>query len=984
MTTRTNLLRSTILTGLAGLVLFGTPGLALAQESKPAAEATNAKDKAQDVEELVVTGSRIRRTEFTSASPIQVISVEQARLVGISDTGTLLQKSSLAAGSFQVNGLLTGYVTNGGPGINTVGLRGLGSERTLVLVNGRRPGPAGVRGKVGAVDLNTIPLTVLDRVEILKDGGSSIYGSDAIGGVINLITKKNIDGGYIESQFRSPTRGGGEKAQISGVWGKTFDKGYITVTGDYSKDYILAAGDRDATKCGEDYVFDPTTGQRADYIDSLTGRYKCYNLFSNAVQLPNYGGIFQYPIDGQTYPTAAQGNNAQALFPGTPFIRAARAGRPVMFPYANFSNPIYERSSVINPVEITTIFASGGYDLTPKIEAYGEALVNRRKSEQKSIQQLFPDIPEYHPSFVFPSEPYATPIIGITSDSAQTIDFTRFQGGLKGSIDSLPWGKNWNWDLYGQYSRSSGDYEQDFVYSDRLDAVTLSDVACDPSLITLSKPAQCVSFDWFSKATLAGNFTPEQKAYLFGRAKGHTVYDQTTFEASANGDLFKLPAGMVGAAIGVSWRRDKIDDNPSDSEKSGNFWGNSSAGRTHGQDTVKEAFGELSIPLVKGLPLVQGLSFNASGRYTDYDSFGSESTYKLGLDWKISSAFRIRSTYGTSFRAPALYELYLADQTGFLGQRSIDPCINYVLSSNTRLQANCAAAGLSPDYTGGGRSATITSGGGKGKLTAETADTKSLSLVWTPSFTDLSIAIDYLDIEISNQIGRFGAFNIVNLCYTSAQFSTEPFCKFFTRDANPNSSNYQSITQVRDDFLNIISVKNRAIDYTINYKRRFTAGLLNLEAKMTQQIENGTKLLGDSKYKDFNGSTNNNDFVGQVTARFDRNDWTYTWQYDFFSKASGSGAPDALADVRPSTFYGELNAPKRIYYKKFTEYIGYHNVSVRYEMDKWRFGLGVRNVFDDSAPALSTGGFRSGVAALNQYVDGILGRTVFVSIDRKF
>jgi len=966
MTIRKGLLRSTILSGLAGMILVGLPGLALAQQTpaspEPAkAEApASAQAPAQEVEELVVTGSRIRRTEFTSASPIQIISVEQSRLVGITDTAAMLQKSSVAAGSFQTNGLLTGYVANGGPGVNTIGLRGLGAQRTLVLINGRRPGPAGVRGTVGAVDLNTLPDSLFERYEILKDGG------------------------YLEITGSSPTRGGAERAQISGVWGKTFDKAYVTVTADYRKDFKLTAGDRDDTACAQDYVFDPTTGQRADYIDSLTGKPKCWDVWNNTAIVGGFGGGFQYPIAGQTYPTAAQGNNAQAFFPGSPWVRAGRAGRPVTFPYQNYTSPLTKRTTVFNPLETATVFVSGSYDLTPKTEAYGEVLINRRKSEQQGVRQLFPTIPYYHPSFVFDGAPYAIPVIALISDSAQTVDFTRIQGGIKGSFDGLAIAKNWQWDVYGQYSHSSGDYENDFIYADRLSAVTESDIACDPSLITLSGPTNCVNFDWFSKPILAGEFTTQQKAFLLGYAKGHTIYDQTVIEASANGDLFRLPAGMVGAAVGVSWRRDKIDDNPSTAEKSGNSWGYSSAGRTRGEDTVKEVFGELSIPIIKGMPLVQGLSWSLSGRYTDYDSFGAQSTYKTGLDWKISSAFRLRTSYGTSFRAPALYELYLADQTSFLGQRSIDPCIDYGLSSDTRIQANCAAAGLAPDYQGGGSSALITSGGGKGRLKAETADTKSISLVWTPSFTNLSLAIDYLDIEITDQIGRFGAYNIVNQCYTSAQFATEPFCKFFSRNTNPNSPDYQSITQIKDDYLNIISVKNRSIDYTVDYKHNFTKGSLNFQARLTQQIENGSKLLGESKFKDYNGSTNNNDFVGQTYLDYEQDDWNYIWQYEFFSKASDSGAPDALADIRPSTVYGDLTAPRRIYYKQYTEFVGYHTLSVRYRKDKWQFGVAVRNLFDDSAPALSTGGFRRGTAALNQFEDGLKGRTVFVSLNRKF
>ena len=985
MTIRKGLLRSTVLSGLAGMMLVGLPGLAMAQNTPTSPEPAKAEAPAQEIEELVVTGSRIRRTEFTSASPIQIISVEQARLVGISSTAAMLQKSSAAAGSFQTNGLLTGYVSNGGPGVNTIGLRGLGAQRTLVLINGRRPGPAGVRGAVAAVDLNTLPDSIFERYEILKDGGSSIYGSDAIGGVVNLITKKNIDGGYLEVTGSSPTRGGAESAQVSGVWGKTFDKGYFTVTGDYRKEFKLTAGDRDATSCEQAYVFDPTTGQRLDYIDSLTGKTKCGDLVSNAVQLPNFGGIFQYPVAGQTYPTVAQGNNAQLFFPGSTWVRAARAGRPVTFPYANLTSPLTQRTTVVNPLETATLFVSGSYDVTPKTEAYGEVLINRRKSEQQGARQLFPTVLFFHPSFVFDGEDYAIPIIALKYDNAQTVDFMRVQGGVKGSLDGLPIGNNWQWDVYGQYSHSSGDYENDFIYADRLSAVSESDLACDPKLITKSGPTSCVNFDWFSKPTLAGEFTPQQKAFLFGRAKGHTIYDQTVIEASANGDLFQLPAGMVGAAVGASWRRDKIDDNPSNVDKTGNNWGYTTAGRTRGDDTVKEVFGELSVPLIKGMPLVQGLSWSVSGRYTDYDSFGAQSTYKTGLDWKISSAFRLRSSYGTSFRAPALYELYLADQTSFLGQQQIDPCIDYSLSTNTRLQANCAAAGLDPDYKGGNTSATVTSGGGKGRLKPETAETKSISLVWTPSFTNLSIAIDYLDIEITDQIDRFGAGNILDTCYTSAQFATEPFCKLFKLETNPNSPDYQSITTITDNYRNIITVRNRSIDYTVDYKHNFTKGSLNFQARITQQLENGQKLLGESKYKDYNGSTNNNDFVGQTNIRYDQDDWTYIWQYEFFSKASDSGAPDALSDVRPSNTYGDLiNGPKLVYFKQYTEFVGYHTLSARYRKDKWEFGAGIRNLFDDSAPALSTGGFRRGIAALNQFEDGIKGRTIFVSLNRRF
>jgi iron complex outermembrane receptor protein len=144
---------------------------------------------AGEVEEIVVTGSRIRRDEFTSASPVQVIDMEMSTLAGLIDTTEILQGSTVAANSSQINNLLGGFVVNGGPGVNTLDLRGLGANKTLVLLNGRRLNPAGTRGTVAAVDLNTLPASVIQRVEILKDGASSVYGSDAVTGVVNIITR---------------------------------------------------------------------------------------------------------------------------------------------------------------------------------------------------------------------------------------------------------------------------------------------------------------------------------------------------------------------------------------------------------------------------------------------------------------------------------------------------------------------------------------------------------------------------------------------------------------------------------------------------------------------------------------------------------------------------------------------------------------------------------------------------------------------------
>lgn len=220
MTTRSETLSSRLLQSTAlVIVVFAAGDIAFAQQAPapetPATEATApaaaaGEEATEDAEVVTVTGSRIKRSAFTSPSPVQVITSEQKSLEGIMDTADILQGSTIAAGTQQINNQLTGFVAEGGPGVNTVSLRGLGATRTLILLNGRRLSPAGTRGQVGAVDLNTLPESMIERIEILKDGGSSVYGSDAVAGVVNVITLSDVDGGQIQTGVNLPFDSGGE------------------------------------------------------------------------------------------------------------------------------------------------------------------------------------------------------------------------------------------------------------------------------------------------------------------------------------------------------------------------------------------------------------------------------------------------------------------------------------------------------------------------------------------------------------------------------------------------------------------------------------------------------------------------------------------------------------------------------------------------------------------------------------------------------
>ena len=997
---RKMLLATSALVG--GLSLTLAPG-AMAQSSQPKTPApaaagdqpatTEPSQKAAAEEsgslpstnmgEIVVTGSRLRRKEFTSASPVQVITSERSTLEGLLSTAATLQSTPIASGSLQVNGEFTGNVVTGGPGISSLSLRGIGAQRTLVLIDGRRVGPSGVGGTIGPVDLNVIPQSIISRTEILKDGASSIYGSDAIAGVVNLITKTDLDGGIIDASGNIPIDGGGESYRVSVAYGKKFNKGFLNGSLSYQGNQALRRGDRYNLRCAEDYVFDYALRDRADYVDPRTGRYACNNLLSNTAQVVGQAGTFQYPVAGVTYPTAAQGNDvpfAQVATAG--FIRSGRAGFPLTYPYQNLDTPLVDRVTAVQPLTNYSATASGGYTFSKAFEVYGSFLFNRRETEQDSVRQLFPTINATNPNNVFGRS--ALPIIALPSDRSQNVNFYEGSAGVRGDLGDFSFLKNISYNAYGQYSYSKGDYTADIIYNDRVLATTGANVACNPALITISPQVACLSIPYFSQRVLAGNFNDAERQFLFTKETGHTTYNQFVLEGTVQAELFQLPAGAVSGLAGASYRRDEIDDRPGYNTANSNLYGSTSAGRTAGSDSVKEAFGEVSIPLLKDFPLVKAFTVEASGRYTDYDSYGSNGTYKVGLNWQISNEFRLRATKGTSYRAPALYEQYLANQTSFLGQASVDPCIRVEQSSNPNIVANCAKVGIGPGFTGGqGGSAIITTGGGRAILTAETSNAESVGAILSLEKLGFSLALDYFNIEVNNQVQTFGAGNIVNACYRATEFPNSPYCRLFVRNNNPASSNYLGIDSVNASYVNVASQINRGIDLNFNYRRDLGWwGKFNLDGQATWTLQAKTKLVANGAVSDFNGSTTEPDFTGAIQARLDRGPMTLSWTIDLIGKSSDTELL-ANGDRITSTKYSYAPGTTRdLYYKLYTEFTAYHNISIRYKFPQITALVGIRNLFDEQAPLQSTGQFRIGIRARPEY--DLLGRQIFLNFSKQF
>jgi iron complex outermembrane receptor protein len=974
------------------------------------------EESATKVTDVVVTGSRIRRNEFTSSQPIQVITSEQASLEGTVDTAELLQSSTAASTATQINNFFTGYVVTGGAGVNTISLRGLGANRTLVLVNGRRAGPAGVSGTVGPTDLNTIPSSQIERVEILTDGASSIYGSDAVAGVVNIITKTNQDGGNFQAFASIPVESGGEEYRVNASHGWTTDRGYLTLGADYYERKALLFGDRDMFACPQDRVYyDENLNIRADLIDPATGDYKCsssINAFVRANRViggayrsfdfaPDTsalagGGFLGCNEDGWRFQGGGAGTACATTTQSTADRRALASTYPM-------HSDRYDSRTAVSPVTRASISAFAGYDLTPDIEIFGEFLFNRRESEQNSWRQLFPNVFIGAPNYPFEAvtalgltNDYALPIAHMNMDAEQQVDYTRVVAGIRGTLNI---GRGWDWELAGQFSRSDAKYGNNFFYADRVyatsgyhqgkivDGVTIIPPAfasganrtefwntgCVTAWLTTAASCPTGGVNWFSTDYLVnGQLTPEEAAFLIGWEEGTTRYDHAYIEGVISGELFDLPAGPLGVALGFQVRKEKLDDQPGAQAQASNSWGLTTAGRTRGEDTVKELFLEFDAPLIRNAPLVDSLTLNVSGRYSDYDSYGENSTYKAGLNWAITPEYRIRTSYGTAFRAPALYELYLANQTSYTAQTGIDPCINWGESTDAAVRANCEADGVPEDYTAAGRSsAMVIAGGGRGVLEAETADTLSAGFIWTPSFSDLSVALDYYKVTIKDQVSRFGSANILRGCYGAGGYQDSSLCGLFDR-APAGATNEYQITTVRDSYINIAEQMSEGLDLNVRYRKEFSAGDLTLTARASYILDWTYQLRSASQPSDQLDYIGYPDWTANLGARFDRGDWTVYWNVDLVPETTNVRSANTVS------YYGET-----LYLDTTAEAVQYHSLSVRKKMDKWTIQVGVNNLFNENAPWTSySGGSRgAGNVPLTSQYDYI-GRRAFLTLTR--
>lgn len=944
-----------------------TEAQAQTQEEATQQEATaESNAEVKELDRLTVTGSLIRRVEYDSISPVTVITADTAVDVGQVSASEFLQQSSVAAGSTQINNQFSGFVVEGGTGVSTLSLRGLGPQRTLVLLNGRRPGPAGTRGQVAAFDLNVLPSSILQRAEILKDGASSIYGSDAVAGVVNLITRKDIDSPEVTVTTRVPFDGGGEvySAAIANGW--NFGNGGVMVAAEYYLHEPLRVQDRDFFECPQDLAYDQQ-GNRIDREDRSiiagTPLSGCNNLYANTV-IDAFRGTRYIPSpDGVTI----------GLIPGyRPRTNGtyANGGQAFYEDVLNFD--FYGDTQVIDRQERKSLFVSGDY-LFGEISWSTELLYNNRQTDTHRYRQFFPVVGgatapsavyryANSPTYVAPvPSGVAQPIMPFASDQSVEVDYLYVNTGLDGFL-----GDTWAWQADVSHTRSEGKYSSLGIVASRS-----GDVRFD---------ATAPRVNYFDPGFLSGARMDELIAAVGEWNTGETVYEQTVATGLLSGELFTLPAGAAGAAVGFEHRRFSIDDQPSALSRNGELWGQSSAQVTKGEDRVNEVFGEIEMPLIAGQPGFERVTFNASARAFQYDSVpGTNEVWKIGLGWQMTPAFQLRATKGTSYRAPGLFELFLGNQTAFLSQLAIDPCIDWQNSTNTFIQQNCSAAGIPGNYAGGASSATIVSGGGFGVLESENSRAFTTGFIFTPTFADLSIAFDYFDIEINDQIGQLGAAAILGGCYGSPNYPNA-FCNLFDRNSATDPTAPNAISTVRDSYININQQLTRGYDLLVRYENEMAVGNLEVEGQFTYVIEDVVRLFDPSLASGFDsddqlGSIGRPKVVGNLRTGFERGDWTYTWGMNYVHGTKN-------LDLSPNyTYFGFPNAVRDIRAERRV----YHTASVRYEQDKWSVLVGIQNLLDEAPPVVSSGvaSTYGNVPAFATQYDWY-GRSLFARFNYKF
>ena len=1015
---------------------------------------------------IVITGSRIRRNNFTTPQNIDVYTRDDTILSGTRNTTETLQSATVTSGTAQISSSFLGFISDNGQGANVVGLRGLGSQRTLVLLNGRRLAPAGVGANLVAADLNVLPTSVVQRIEVLREGASSIYGSDAIAGVINVITDTTINGVTLDGFVDHPVEGKGDTIRGAITAGKTFSRGHILASLEYNYDKGLLLGDRNDWRCPRELAF--VNGTEVGQTKVGSTQLRCFP-FTRPV-LGNPAGYF----------SVASFNGAPAgrlAFPGYNTGNPSLFGAPINVTNLNLrpeQKDIIYGTTVYSPIKTYSAYVNGAYDIDAlgNAEIYGEGLFTRRKSWQQHPDrpdflgdstgaslpgaQLFggtytgplthgvtvpvsafglPVSPFFPDSFAAAGYNLATPFVEPDQlfHSSQKVDFARVNGGIRGDLGV----GDWRYDANIQISRTKGqeNIETNLTSEMANSAIAVLAPTGTPSqYITVGLPGQagagnsytcqsnvtngtynggnCVPFNFFDpNAIVFGRVDPRWIDYAYQNVVlSKTKYAQDTYSLDFDGSLLPLQGGDLKAAVGFQHRRDHINDQPGAERAAGLLYRYGKAETTVGSDAVNEGYLDVDAPFLKDKPFAHLLELEGSARYTHYESYGSSFTYQLNAQWAPVPELRFRGNYGTNFRAPDLYEQFVAKQIGFYGNGQ-DPCANFVgrYSPGTTVYNNCLAAltvaygsqagALTYNPPGGGFQA-ITQGG-RDVVKAETAKTYGFGGVFTMPrrIADFTLAVDYWHVKVKGEINTLGNL-ILNFCYSATDYPNNPYCALigprFTPANAATPGAIGTITYLNNPYLNIAQQIASGIDFDARYATRFLGGRFSTQLQATRNLHQELQQFQGDTLNEYNGTLGYPGFgsgpkwVGSLDTRFvTANNITFHWGVKYVGKANSQAFANQLFLTTAGKVCKQGTAGCfPVQYDFTADPYWEHGVSVQW---LWptigEFTIGMNNIFNEKPPVISNDNVNPYTRIGNYFADGpydYRGRSVFVNVTRSF
>ena len=752
------------------------------------APAPGSETGARTLDTVLVTGSRIRRAELETGVPVQVLTRQDIDRSGFGTLAEVVQNLT-ASGA----GLNTRFNSSGnfgfppdgggvGAGAATVDLRHLGAKRVLVLVDGLRwVNESSASGVGSAVDLNTIPLSVIERIEVLEDGASSIYGSDAIAGVVNIITRKEGDGPAVQLHYGDYSDlAGGETWGADLGWGGSSERARWFVGASYFKQKEISS-----LEYGPASVPVPGTGLANGSSATPQGRF-----------------LFQDPTTGTAYDiTPDTGVSAPTYLPGQPACRDA-AGNPTGIPRTDdfhcfgtadrFNFAPY--NLLLTPSERKSVFGQVQLDFTPTFGAYARVLYNERDSANQAAPEpifLGTDAGVYNEwaetrlviSAANPYNPFGFDLTTVGPDAnlfllgrrpveggprryAQQVETWYAAFGLNGLFQVRD--RPWSWDINLVRGESSAEQSNTGSYNIR----RINEALGDPS--ACAAISGCVPLDLFGGA---GTITPQMLAWIQPLVRDRSETSLSQFSANLTGDAFEGWAGAIAFAAGVEYREYEGHYQPDPLTVAGEYNGVPS-GPTRGEYDVSEAYLELYVPLLGEGRLGRGLDLSLAGRYSEYSNFGGTSTGKVGLRWQVADEFMLRGSFAEGFRAPSIGELY-----GTLSRFDAtitDPCNN---AASTTPQ--CVADGVPPGYEQSNPQISVVT---SGNIDLEPENSRSLMLgaVWSPSFADevswsqsLDLGLNFYRHTIDGAIQALDAQTILDRCIATR----DPLsCGFYTRN----------------------------------------------------------------------------------------------------------------------------------------------------------------------------------------------------------